>query len=64
LDPVGLLPETPYTKEELRFYLHNSRRKCQAAIKALTDEKTHQRCSFLWGEVSYAELLLDIIRHI
>ena len=64
LDPAGLLPERRYTKDELQSYLVHGRRKCQATIKALTDEKARQLCRFSWGEVSYAELLLDNLRHV
>jgi hypothetical protein len=35
-----------------------------ATIAALTDEKTYQRCRFTWGELSFAELLPDNIRHV
>ena len=64
LDPAGLLPERPYTKDELQAYLDHSRQKCQATIEALTDEKARQRCGFAWGEVSFAELLLYNMRHV
>ncbi len=64
LDPAGLLPDRVYTKDELRSYLDHSRRKCQATIEALTDERAAQRCAFTWGEVSFVELLLDNMRHV
>ncbi len=64
LDPAGLLPERPYTKGELQAYLEHGRRKCQATIEGLTDEKAHQRCKFVWGEVSFLELLLYNMRHV
>ena len=64
LDPAGLLPERPYTKDELRTYLEHSRKKCRAKIEALTDEKARKRCIFGWGEVSVAELLLYNMRHV
>ncbi len=64
LDPVGLLPERPYTRDELLVYLDHSRRKCQVTIETLTDEKALQRCKFTWGEVSFAELLLYNMRHV
>jgi hypothetical protein len=37
LDPAGLLPERPYTRDELRAYLEHGRAKCAATIAALTD---------------------------
>jgi len=64
LDPSGLMPERPYTKEELHAYLEHGRKKCQATIEALTDESAFRRCTFGWGEVSFAELLLDNMRHV
>jgi hypothetical protein len=51
LDPAGLLPERPYTKDELRNYLGHGRKKCRATIEALTDE-------------TVAELLLYNMRHV
>lgn len=64
LDPAGLLPERQYSKDQLQAYLDHNRQKCRGAIEALTDEKARQRCAFPWGEVSYAELLLDNMRHV
>jgi hypothetical protein len=64
LDPAGLLPVRPYTRDELLTYLAHCRRKSRAALDALTDEKAQQRCQFAWGEVTYAELLLDTMRHV
>ena len=64
LDPAGLLPERPYTRDELQAYLDQGRKKCQATLEALTDEKARQRCGFAWGEVSFAELLLYNMRHV
>jgi hypothetical protein len=64
LDPAGLLPERVYAKDELRTYLEHCRKKCRATIEALTDEKVGQLCSFPWGEVSFAELLLYTMRHV
>ena len=64
LDPAGLLPDRVYTQDELLTYLDHSRRKCGATIEALTDERAAQRCKFTWGEVSFAELLLDNMRHV
>jgi len=64
LDPAGLLPDRPYTKNELQTYLDHCRKKCHATIDALTDEQARQRCGFAWGEVSFAELLLYNMRHV
>ena len=64
LDPAGLLPDRRYTRDELLSYLDHGRQKCREAIGTLTDDKANRRCTFLWGEVSYAELLLYNMRHI
>lgn len=64
LDPAGLTPERPYTKDVLRNYLDHGRRKCRATIEALTDERAYQRCAFSWGEVGFVELLLYNMRHV
>ena len=64
LDPAGLVPERPYTKDELLSYLSHGRRKCRASIEGLTDERARQRGKVAWGEVSYLELLLDNMRHV
>jgi hypothetical protein len=64
LDPAGLVPERRYTKDELLSYLDHGRRKCHAMIEALTDEKARRPGKVAWGEVPYAELLLDNMRHV
>ena len=64
LDPAGIIPEKPFTKEELQNYLEHSRRKCQLTIEGLTSERAEQRCSFPWGEVTFTALLLDNMRHV
>ncbi len=64
LDPAGLLPERLYTRDELQVYLEHGRRKCRATIEALTDEQANKRCRFPWGEISFAGLLLDTMRHV
>ncbi len=46
LDPAGVLPEKPYTKQELKTYLEHGRAKCRATIAALTDEQARQQ---RWG---------------
>ena len=64
LDPAGLLPERPYTKAELQTYLEHTRMKCRSTIEALTDEQSRQVCKFPWGELTFAGLLLDNLRHV
>lgn len=64
LDPAGVLPKRPYTKDELCAYLAHGRRKCQTAIDALTDAKAQQPSGFAWVDMSRAELLLYNMRHV
>jgi DinB superfamily len=60
----GKLPEKPYTKDQIRGYLDQCRRKCQSTLEALTDEKARQRCKFDWLEASFLELQLYNMRHV
>lgn len=39
LDPAGVYPDRPYTKDQLRAYLEHGREKCRRTIAALTEEK-------------------------
>lgn len=64
LDPTGLLPDRVYTKDELRSYLAHGRRKCEATLETLTEEKARAYCVFGWGELSFLELLLYNLRHV
>jgi len=64
LDPAGLLPERPYTKDELLTYLAHGREKCRAVMEALTDETARERCGFERRDMSVAELLLYNMRHV
>lgn len=63
-DPAGIIPERAYTKEELQNYLRHCREKCRAVIKNLTEEKALTRCKVGSGEIVFAELLLDNMRHV
>ncbi len=65
MDPAGLLPERPYTKEELHTYLEHGRRKCRATVAALTEEKAGQPCGIEWLKtLSHVEALLYNMRHV
>ena len=63
-DPAGVIPERPYTKEELLTYLEHGSRKCHERIEALTDESASRR--FVIGRVDLiaAELFLYNMRHV
>jgi hypothetical protein len=60
----GALPEKPYTKEQVQSYLGQCRRKCQAIMEALTDERANQGCTYDWIEASYLEMQLYTMRHV
>lgn len=60
----GVLPDKPYTKDQIRTYLDQCRRKCRSTIERLTDEKAHQHCTFEWIEASYLEMQLYSMRHV
>lgn len=64
LDPAGVIPERPYSKEELRGYLSHCRRKCQTTIEALTDESARQRVEIGIDGGTFLELLLYNMRHV
>ena len=64
LDPAGLLPDRCYTRDELLSYLDHGRRKCRAAIAALTGDTARRLCSFPWRQIGYAELILYCMRHV
>ncbi len=64
LDPSGVLPPRTYTKDELLAYVRHCRAKCRSTIEGLTEESASRRCTFPWGELTFAELLLDNMRHV
>jgi len=64
-DPAGLLPNAPYSKEELQYSLDHCRRKCDAFFNTLTEEKARQQCRTRPGlKLTVAERLLRNIRHV
>jgi hypothetical protein len=64
LDPAGVMPERVYTKKELLDYLQHGRGKCQAAIRALTEETAYQPWKGEWMKLPFIELLLYNMRHV
>ncbi len=66
LDPQGLLPERVYTPQELLTYLEYCRNKCHSTVNELTKDQALRLCHFPWaqGGISFAELLLDNMRHV
>ncbi len=66
LAPQGMLPDRCYTKQELQTYLAYCHRKCRDTIDQLTDERSRHVYIYPWtkGGIRFAELLLDVMRHI
>lgn len=67
LDPAGVLPERPYTKDELRAYIAHTRGKCQRIIGEMTDERARRTITFPWTKgkpFSFFELQLYNMRHV
>jgi hypothetical protein len=64
LDPAGIIPDRPYTKDELQSYLVHGRKKCRDTIRGLTDKEAGRR--FVYGsfDVTFVELLLYTMRHV
>ena len=58
-----LLPRV-YTRKELLGYWELCRRRCQETIDTLSIEQANRLCSFAWGELPFAELLLYTLRHV
>ena len=64
LDPAGIIPAQPYTKQELKGYLEKARKSTHAVIHGLTAENARERHVFIWGEATTVELLLYNMRHV
>ncbi len=67
LEPAGVLPERPYTKEELHAYLVSTRHKCHTTLITLTDERAYQTVEYPWAQgqaVSFLELQMYNMRHV
>ena len=63
LDPAGVLPERPYSRDELHAYLVHLRKKCQTTIAGLSDEKAHQQVDFPWTRGKAGELFRAPLVH-
>ena len=67
LDSVEVVPERPYTKEELRAYLASTRQKCHATLLQLSDAQARRPVEYPWSEgqpLSFLELHLYNLRHV
>ena len=62
-----VIPQQPYTRNELHTYLVMLRKKCQTTIAELSDEKERQPFTFPWpggATISFLELQLCGMRHV
>ena len=64
MDPAGLIPETPYTKDELQTYLRYCRQKCQTTIESLTEERARELGRFGKRQQTFFELQIYNLRHV
>jgi uncharacterized damage-inducible protein DinB len=64
LDPSGVFPDRPYTKDELQTYLDHGRKKCRAVIETLTEDTVRERRRYGSIELPFAELILYMMRHV
>lgn len=64
LDHRGVMPERPYTREELQAYLMHGRRKCLERLRSLTEEEAYRPCEFRRKTFSVLELQLYSMRHV
>jgi hypothetical protein len=64
LDPASVLPERPFTKDELLGYLGHGREKARALVAALTDETASEVRRFNEHDWTVLEWLLLSMRHV
>lgn len=64
LDPAGIIPERPFTKDELLRYLEHGREKCRVIIAGLTDETASEIRRFNNQDWTVLEWLLSSMRHV
>ncbi|HEU4324518.1 MAG TPA: DinB family protein [Roseiflexaceae bacterium] len=60
----GEMPPRTYSRAELLNYLEHCRRRCQETLAGLSQEQASRVCSFGWGQMPFAELLLYNLRHV
>lgn len=64
LDPAGVLPERPFTKDELLAYLRHGREKNRALVASLTDEAAGEIRRFNRNDWPVLEWVLCGVRHV
>lgn len=64
LDPAGVYPDRPYTRDQLRAYLAHGRARCRSAIGALTEEQAMSLHKFGKRQHNVLNLHLYNFRHV
>ncbi len=64
MDPTGVIPDPPYTKEQLLVYLKYGRKKCVDMITSMTPETGKKLYNFGKISLSRDELFLYNLRHV
>ena len=64
LDPAGVLPERPFTQDELLRYLEHGREKSRALVASLTDARAMEIRTFVGHQRPVLEWLLITLRHV
>ena len=64
LDPAGVIPARPYSKDELLTYLEYCRQKCRETIRTMTEQRATKLRKFKKADLTHAELLLYNMRHV
>jgi len=64
LDPAGVIPARPYSKDELLTYLEYCRHKCRETIRTMTEQRAAKLRKFKKADLTHAELLLYNMRHV
>lgn len=64
LDPAGVLPERPFTKDELLGYLEHGREKARRLVETLTDETAREIRRFNNSDWSVLDWILTSVRHV
>jgi hypothetical protein len=53
-----------YSREELIGYFEFCRQRCHDTILEMTNKQAKRICTFAWGDVPFAELMLYTMRHV
>jgi DinB superfamily len=64
LDPAGVMPERRFTREEMRAYLADGRRRCRERVAGMDEEGARAPCGFPGKEMSRFELHIYNLRHV